>query len=64
MKEKRNDDVQRREVLDYLSEVLRKERPGRSVRAFLVKARAVSTDDLVRIADAIQRFGLDNLLMR
>lgn len=46
----------------YLVRVLRKDRPGRSALSFLIKTWCISTDELCRIADAIQRFGLDNLL--
>ena len=52
----------RAEVLKYLENVFRKERPNRSIREFRQKVRTISTDELCRIADAIQRFGLDNLL--
>jgi len=58
-----SDEKQRRmEVLTYLENVFREERPTRSVGVFLAKLRTVQTDELYRIADAIQRFGLDNLL--
>ena len=52
----------RKEVLSYLESVLRKERPNKSVHVFRAKTQNISTDELYRIADAIQRFGLNNLL--
>lgn len=45
-----------------LVRVLKNERPNKSVIKFLFKAEAIPTDELVRIADAIDRFGLDNLI--
>lgn len=58
-----NEEKQRRkEVLLYLESVFRNERPNKSIRAFLVRTQGISTDELYRIADAIQRFGLNNLL--
>jgi len=53
----------RKEVLDYLESVLLKERPNKSVKAFMAKTYGISTDELYRIADAIQRFGLNNILL-
>lgn len=58
-----SDGEQRRtEVLEYLEKVFREERSTRSVGVFRAKIRAIPTDELYRIADAIQRFGLDNIL--
>lgn len=60
---KESEEMQRRvEVLEYLENVFREERPTRSVGVFRAKIRAISTDELCRIADAIRRFGLDNIL--
>lgn len=58
----REEKQRRQEVLDYLESVLRKERPNKSVQVFLAKTRGISSDELYRIADAIERFGLDNLI--
>lgn len=49
-------------ALLYLVRILKKERPNRSAIYFLFKAIPIPTDDLVRIADAIERFGLNNLI--
>lgn len=57
----REEKQRRKEVLNYLESVFRKERPNKSVRVFLAKTHGISTDELYRIADAIQRFGLNNM---
>ena len=54
--------LRRIRVTIYLLRVFRKERPGRSAMNFLFKATCIPTDELCRIADAIDRFGLDNIL--
>jgi len=46
----------------FLLRTIWKERRGRGSVRFLLKSFVVSTDDLCRISDAIDRFGLDNLL--
>lgn len=46
----------------FLLRTIWKERRGRGSARFLLKSFGVSTDELCRIADAIDRFGLDNLL--
>ena len=46
----------------FLLRTIWKERRGRGSARFLLKSFGVSTAELCRIADAIDRFGLDNLL--
>lgn len=46
----------------YLVRVFKKERPNRSILKFLFKTIQYTTDELYRIATAIDRFGLDNLI--
>ena len=53
---------ERIDVYLYLIGVFKKERPGGSVRDFKNKLYKLSDEDLLRIADAITRFGLDNLM--
>ena len=49
-------------IQSYLINVFKKERPHKSVREFKDKLYQLSNDDLIRLADAIARFGLDNLI--
>lgn len=49
-------------VIAYLLRTLWKERRSRNPLVFLAKTLWISTDELCRIADAIDRFGLNNLL--
>jgi hypothetical protein len=64
MKYKVEEKQRRKEVLNYLESVFRKERPCSSVHVFRAKTQGISTDELYRIADAIQRFGLNDLFLR
>lgn len=54
--------LRRIRVTAYLLRVLRKERPSQNTMQFIAKTAYITTDELCRIADAIERFGLDNLI--
>ena len=54
--------MRRIKLLIYLVGVFKRERPNKSVISFLFRTSDKTTDELFRIADAIKRFGLDNLI--
>ena len=56
------DDMRRIKVLIYLVRVFKRERPNRRIMRFLARTANATTDELFRIANAIERFGLDNLI--
>ena len=62
MEENKMEIYDRIDACSYLIEVFKKERPQKSARDFKNKLYKLSNEDLFRIADAVARFGLDNLI--
>lgn len=54
--------MERIDIYLYLIKVFKTERPDGNLRDFKNKLYTLSDDDLLRIADAIDRFGIDNLI--
>lgn len=49
-------------VISYLMESFHQEFPNRPVETFHKNLAAVSTDDLLRLANAVDRFGLTTII--